>query len=521
MSIIRGTGISFATSVEPPVTTLDFSYTGSYNKRDDGVVELLDSGVLTFNNNPAIDVFMVGGGGNGGKGNSDVTYHGAGGGGGGYTQTIKNIQVVSGEQYTVTIGSGGGGKTYFNSFSVNGGNSATTVVSSTSKSNGGNGGSGGCANFYYGKLDLSSGGSDGSNGGCEKNVDNSTGSLTYSFAGIGQGYTTREFGDLNGKLYAGGGGAGSTMFGSAIPGGSGGGGMGGGYNGTGNDTGAAGDANTGGGAGGNRYKATNTPAVGGSGIVCIRIHKKDSGHPFDFEYTGNYYEREDNVIELHTSGTFTLPKSQKVDIFCVGGGGSGFGDGTNDSSSPSGGGGGGYTKLLSTTLPSGSYSCTIGAGGVNNNGGTTSFGELVSAAGGNMGTYNNSNVTGGNGGSGGGGDNGQGGSNGSNGQGTNVGKGQGTTTYEFNDETTGKLYSGGGSGLSRTTGTSIEGGSGGGGYGGYCSREYECRGGDGKPGTGGGGGGAGTSASYGSASVIRYSKPGRGGSGIICIRLQK
>ena len=42
-----------------------FTYTGQYNVRKDGVVELLTSGTLVFLNPAVIDVFCVGGGGRG------------------------------------------------------------------------------------------------------------------------------------------------------------------------------------------------------------------------------------------------------------------------------------------------------------------------------------------------------------------------------------------------------------------------------------------------------------------------
>ena len=41
---------------------LEFEYTGTYNERlDDGVVELLTSGVLTVTKDTYIDAFLVGG----------------------------------------------------------------------------------------------------------------------------------------------------------------------------------------------------------------------------------------------------------------------------------------------------------------------------------------------------------------------------------------------------------------------------------------------------------------------------
>ena len=46
-----------------PIKRLEFTYTGQYNERlEDGVVEFLTSGVLTFKKETPIDVFLVGGG---------------------------------------------------------------------------------------------------------------------------------------------------------------------------------------------------------------------------------------------------------------------------------------------------------------------------------------------------------------------------------------------------------------------------------------------------------------------------
>ena len=46
---------------------IKFTYTGEYNVRDDGVVELLTSGTIVFLEPKVIDLFMVGGGGKGGS----------------------------------------------------------------------------------------------------------------------------------------------------------------------------------------------------------------------------------------------------------------------------------------------------------------------------------------------------------------------------------------------------------------------------------------------------------------------
>lgn len=244
-----------------------FTYTGQYNVRDDGVVELLTSGTMVFLNPSVIDIFCVGGGGAGGSGVYSDNILGGGGGAGGYTRTILR-QAVSGS-INVTIGAGAaskaenGGMTSFGSIlSANGGNSA---VSSGIGGNGGSGGGGGVSN----DPDYGAGGSDGSAG--EKGLPAS------AKGGNGQRTTTREFGESTGKLYAGGGGGGRYLYGRIIAsiGGAGGGGSGAADAYTTAQPATAGAANTGGGGGGGTsYSGRKQPgAPGGSGIVCFRAAK--------------------------------------------------------------------------------------------------------------------------------------------------------------------------------------------------------------------------------------------------------
>lgn len=241
-----------------------FTYTGNYNVRDDGVVELLTSGTITFLNPAVIDVFCVGGGGAGGTHNMTQNASQAGGGGG-YCSTALSKKVSG--SYQVTVGNGGiPGRTPTNGETTSFGEIVTASGGFTPEypgSKGGNGGSGG-------GVARGTGGSDGSDGGPQ------------GAANVGKGahVTTREFGELTGKLYAGGGGGGysspSPTEDDAAAGGAGGGGAG-----------AllvfrkpekqavAGETNTGGGGGGG---ATNTSKIingapGGSGIVCFRAAK--------------------------------------------------------------------------------------------------------------------------------------------------------------------------------------------------------------------------------------------------------
>lgn len=230
-----------------------FTYTGDYMivndanepitaSIDNWKIRFLTSGTLTFTAlngaESGIDVFLVGGGGGAGSGP-----YGYSGGGGGYTETNKDVQVNIGTQIDVIVGAGGGkdtngGDSYFGSLKVSGGKCG-------SNGNGGSGGSGG--GCYYTKG--------ASNGGTAANQTHHTG--TY-YGGQGQGTTTREFGESNGIMYAGGG---SCMNSSGsypqVEGGGGAAISGGNCNGT---------VNTGGGGGAGGY----TYGSGGSGIVIIR-----------------------------------------------------------------------------------------------------------------------------------------------------------------------------------------------------------------------------------------------------------
>ena len=186
--------------------TPEFTYTGDYAIVDDSdnpisdfaswkgnwKIRFLTSGTLTFTKlngwNGQLDVFLVGGGGNGGTRNwnpdSSIYQHGAGGGGG-YTKTQKDIPVAVGTEYSITIGSNTGTTKAFN-LSASGG--ANAYGNSRGWEKGGNGGSGGGAT-------SKPGGTNGGNGIAHE----------YATGGTGQGTTTKEFGEENGRLYASGG----------------------------------------------------------------------------------------------------------------------------------------------------------------------------------------------------------------------------------------------------------------------------------------------------------------------------
>lgn len=254
-----------------------FTYTGKYNIRKDGVVELLTSGTIVFLEPKVIDLFMVGGGGAGGSGEASRSIAGIGGGGGGYARTIRRVPVVKNTNVNVIIGAGAiatnqqgtpgsGGASEFGIYSVNGGNSNIRLATSNpyNYSAGASGGSGGGGGRYA----VSSGGEGGSDG-----ANGITGSVT---GGSGQGDTTREFGANDGKLYAGGGGGGTYISAQSpvyASGGAGGGGAGAwASNTSANQAAGAGSANTGGGGGGGACGGGSNllGGSGGSGIVCFR-----------------------------------------------------------------------------------------------------------------------------------------------------------------------------------------------------------------------------------------------------------
>ena len=252
-------------SVSIPLSTIpEFTYTGTFEivndsdepiavSQDNWKIRFLTSGTLTFTNlngaDGGIDVFLVGGGG-GTKWSVGGKIH-SGGAGGGYTQTGKAITVTTNTPYTIDIGAGGisaadGGTTSAFGLSASGGGHPT----------GSRGAAGGSGGGGYVHADASGTSASGAGNGGSDGSDGVTAGSGGGAGGAGQGTTTREFGEENGKLYAGGG-AGASNKASVSPvGGAGGGG----------DMGSDGATNTGGGAG----NAVNGTHNGGSGIAVIR-----------------------------------------------------------------------------------------------------------------------------------------------------------------------------------------------------------------------------------------------------------
>ena len=241
---------------------------GAYTGLKPGMSIFTSSGIFTAPKGAKeLQVFCVGGG----------SALGWDGGGGGYTKT-NNIAVNSEDQINISVGNGGyrsaGGQTIVNGVVADGGTLYRTVggYDVFTTYSGYHGGSGGGAYGSSSTMMPGNGGSDGGNGGSGGFYYN--GSPCYKPGGVGQGTTTRAFGESDGTLYAGGGGA-LNVYGSQIASG----GAGGGGNG-----GASsylslwanpcnGQPNTGGGGGGSKGRDTDLSmpyTYGGSGIAIIR-----------------------------------------------------------------------------------------------------------------------------------------------------------------------------------------------------------------------------------------------------------
>lgn len=241
---------------------INFTYTGKYKYINEGSgnwkIKFLTSGILTVANYIDIDLFLVGGGAGGRQ-----AYNNGTGGGGGYTKTVEFKRLFNTDSYEITIG--------------NGGNPAYDLSDTY----------GGDTKFRYPgtpSVDYIAEGAKGINGGCGGGNINGNGGTDGSdggnSGGTGQGETTREFGENNGALYAGGGGGYNGL-----------GGIGGGGNGaTDSATATTPTKNTGAGGGGSN--TTNNGATGGAdGIVIIRNTAKVriTSQPADITTAVNTY----------------------------------------------------------------------------------------------------------------------------------------------------------------------------------------------------------------------------------------
>ena len=222
-----------------------FKYTGKFKIENgdttDWKIYLLTSGTLTFTDEtPNIDVFLVGGGGAGASGVWASGYvqvkRRSGGAGSGYTLTKKDISLDINTSYKIIIGEGGTS----NAENTYTDGTATSAFSFTAK-----GGKGTKRDGEHYK------GGDGGSGGGNEGYEGATDGSGGTNSGTGQGTTTREFGESQGKLYATGGSGISKKDGQP---------------------------NTGDGGSGGRYADSSGGKIGsggngGSGIVVIRSHK--------------------------------------------------------------------------------------------------------------------------------------------------------------------------------------------------------------------------------------------------------
>lgn len=266
-----------STEDAPPFALPEFTGNHAiFGDEVEGRIELYESGDLTLYPG-TYDLFLVGGGGSGIFGGYDspeqsAWHTGLGGGGSGYTETFIGEKVDRIINVECVVGAGGavnttannqanlGSSTYlkFSTGSMKeaegGGNyNSSPYVQSENGQNGGSGGGAGMGDGSTGGV----GGSDGSNGG------NSPYGPT---GGIGQGTTTKAFGEDSQTLYAGGGG------GPGLQGGSGGGGRGAKGSQSGNTSATSGTPNTGsgGGAGYKNARYNLSAGAGGSGLIIIR-----------------------------------------------------------------------------------------------------------------------------------------------------------------------------------------------------------------------------------------------------------
>lgn len=185
-------------AISAPIMGVDFTWDGGDNTCqviDEGSgnwqMRFLSSGNLKFLSNRLIDAFLVGGGGRG------KVWSGASarGGGSGYTKTVKSVVLVANTVYPIMVGAGGTVDTAQAGSSSAFGATAPGGYGAGHDTAYANGGCGGSVTSNAASRHVT-GGRDGSNG-------------TGAKSGIGQGTTTRAFGEPDGTLYANGGDAAS------------------------------------------------------------------------------------------------------------------------------------------------------------------------------------------------------------------------------------------------------------------------------------------------------------------------
>ena len=176
-----------------------FTYTGTYTLLDDGDgnwrIKFLTSGTLRFTGKDTyIDVCMVGGGGRG----AWFTTSGGGAAGSGHVSNFT-VLAIAGNDYALVVGAGATGARATYPEGVYGADGGSTSAFGFTANGGYGGGNRALSNIGYGGDGGSGGGSANSAGG----ANGANGSGTYP--GLGDGVTTREFGEASGTLYATGG----------------------------------------------------------------------------------------------------------------------------------------------------------------------------------------------------------------------------------------------------------------------------------------------------------------------------
>ena len=411
------------------------------------------SGTFTLSNSGTVSYLIVGGGGGGGD------RHGGGGGAGG---VLSSTWAATPGSYTITVGLGGlrgatteGGQTQSGTpegAGSKGGNSSISSVATafggggggtlagnptdTSLGSGGGGGGGSFAGiagtagqgFAGGSGNNPGGGGGGGAGGAGVNADTGTGGIgtsAYSTQLLAVGYGTSfatswalgtstyvvtpstflQSPIVGGVAYIGGGGGGASGS-SPGPGGSG--GSGGGGKGDWDDallTG--GTTNTGGGGGASRsFNSTTVGRDGGSGLVLLWYPLTNAPVATGGTVTiSGAYKIHTFTTTGNTTFTLTSPASISAQVLVVGGGGAG-----GSAYVGGGGGAGGAVFNSSFTIASGSYTVTVGAGGIRTvtgvgyvgpSGANSSFSSITGTGGGGGGSYAGVAAT--NGGCGGGG----------------------------------------------------------------------------------------------------------------------
>ena len=167
---------------------------------DAGIKVFTSSGTWVAPENMIIDIFCAGGGAGGSRGNGS-------GGGAGYTTTVKGYKVTKGTSYAVVVGAGGLSYTN-NNGDINGGSGdggASSFGGNICIANGGysssNTGHISCGGSGGGQQYGGKGGIDGANG----SMGNGANDMTKYGQCLGQGTTTRAFGERDGTLYCTGG----------------------------------------------------------------------------------------------------------------------------------------------------------------------------------------------------------------------------------------------------------------------------------------------------------------------------